>query len=96
MNLYTFEPTVVPMGVYIRTPGGKKNNKIMDLYTAEKEREIFLENCLQAEKRFEEKWRLQKKRRLEKKGFFKWKVSNPFSFDDLFDDDLFEWISNLI
>lgn len=70
-----------------------KNNKIMDLYTIEKEREIFLENCLYAEKIFEERWRLQKVRKV-KRG--KWKIVNPFSFDDLFDDDLFEWISNLI
>ena len=75
-----------------------KNNKIMDLYTIEKEREIFLENCLYAEKIFEERWRLQKLRKNKKgmKLWMKWKINSPISIDDLFDDDLFTWISNLI
>lgn len=74
-----------------------KNNKIMDAYTIEKEREIFLENCLYAEKIFEERWRLQKEREQKKRGERKvWGINNPFSIDDLFDDDVFAWISNLI
>lgn len=72
------------------------NNKIMDLYTIEKEREIFLENCLYAEKIFEERWRLQKIRGQNKKRGIKISWKFPFSFDDLIEDDVFEWISNLI
>lgn len=66
-----------------------KMNKIADIYTINKEREIFLENCKYAEKIHAEQWRLRKVKKV-KKGF---KIVNPFAFD-IFDDEVFEFIFN--